>query len=230
MFPVLLPTPRVRGAAERDPLVARLRAFGFRVSTATFFSNLRISRFYRVESHRPTRNLLVKRPKNLWATVINPRANNRMPHASTNSSQGLAPSASHRRGTFTFRPSHRCLGSRRARRVRRAAPPVAAPSFAARSPRASRAAPTPTPSRHTRRRDGRRRSRPRCGAKIAGPRGPTGASMSCSCRCVPGPGPVPSTTTTTASRDPDPNARENPRSSRRPPARPKTRARRTKIT
>lgn len=37
MFPVLLPTPRVRGAAERDPLVARLRAFGFRVSTATFF-------------------------------------------------------------------------------------------------------------------------------------------------------------------------------------------------
>ena len=75
MFPVLLPTPRVRGAAERDPLVARLRAFGFRVSTATFFSNLRISRFHRVESHRPTRNLLVKRPKNLWATVINPRAN-----------------------------------------------------------------------------------------------------------------------------------------------------------
>lgn len=226
MFPVLLPTPRVRGAAERDPLVARLRAFGFRVSTATFFSNLRISRFYRVESHRPTRNLLVKRPKNLWATVINPRANECRSHLR----DGLAPSASHRRGTFTFRPSHRCLGSRRARRVRRAAPPVAAPSFAARSPRASRAAPTPTPSRHTRRRDGRRRSRPRCGAKIAGPRGPTGASMSCSCRCVRVPGPVPSTTTTTASRDPDPNARENPRSSRRPPARPKTRARRTKIT
>lgn len=84
MFPVLLPTPRVRGAAERDPLVARLRAFGFRVSTATFFSNLRISRFHRVESHRPTRNLLVKRPENLWATVINPRANE---CRSTNSSR-----------------------------------------------------------------------------------------------------------------------------------------------
>ena len=229
MFPVLLPTPRVRGAAERDPLVARLRAFGFRVSTATFFSNLRISRFHRVESHRPTRNLLVKRPKNLWATVINPRANECRSHQRT-PRDGLAPSASHRRGTFTFRPSHRCLGSRRARRVRRAAPPVAAPSFAARSPRASRAASTPTPSRRTRRRDGRRRSRHRCGAKIAEPRGPTGASMSCSCRCVRVPGPVPSTTTTTASRDPDPNARENPRSPRRPPARPKTRARRTKIT
>ena len=201
--------------------------FCFRVSTAT----LPISEcftFYRLECHRPTR-------KRSTAMGISHQFMCKLLRAPTNSSSPRTPSARHTDGAPSrFRPSHRCRGSRRARRVRRAAPPVAAPSFAARSPRASRAAPTPTPSRHTRRRDGRRRSRQRCGAKIAEPRGPTGASMSCSCRCVRVPDPVPSTTTTTttaASRDPDPNARENPRSSRRPPARPKTRAaRRTKIT
>ena len=225
MFPVLLPTPRVRGAAERDLLVARLRAFGFRVSTAIFFHS---PNFHLLQSplHRPTRNLLVKRPEHTRnQSSIHAQMHAARIHQRTRR-EGLHPPARHTDGAPSrIRPSHRCRGSRRARRVRRAAPPVAAPSFAARSPRASRAAPTPTPSRHTRRRDGRRRSRPRCGAKIAGPRGPTGASMSCSSRCVRFSVPFHRSTTTAASRDPDPNARKNPRERR-----PRTRARRTKIT
>ena len=130
-----------------------------------------------------------------------------MLRAPTNSSRGL-----HRRVTDGhLHGSDVVLAARE--RVRRAAPSRRSLP-AARSPRASRAAPTPTPSRH-RRRDGRRCSRQRCGAKIAEPEGqqarrcraPAGASAS----------PIPShrsTTTAAASRDPDPNARENPRDRR----------------
>ena len=97
MFPVLLPTPRVRGAAERDLLVARLRAFGFRVSTAIFFHS---PNFHLLQSplHRPTRNLLVKRPEH----TRNQSSIHAQMHPSTNSSRRTPSTcASHRRGTFT---------------------------------------------------------------------------------------------------------------------------------
>ena len=97
MFPVLLPTPRVRGAAERDLLVARLRAFGFRVSTAIFFHS---PNFHLLQSPLPYTHTETARTHT--QSVINPRANACRSRPSTNSSRRTPSTcASHRRGTFT---------------------------------------------------------------------------------------------------------------------------------
>ena len=102
MFPVLLPTPRVRGAAERDLLVARLRAFGFRVSTAIFFHFSEFPFFTESTPIDPHGIYSSNGPNTHAISHQSTRKCAARSHPSTNSSRRTPSTcASHRRGTFT---------------------------------------------------------------------------------------------------------------------------------
>ena len=180
MFPVLLPTPRVRGAAER----------GRRGSTGDVFIVLGSPAlggdFPRAFRYLGDNHLFVFHP-DLLTVLYKVKGSEKMGHdamgkfmrrcdfAVSNDARRQA----HRLHTNGHRV--RCRGSQRARLVRRAAPP-GAPLCAVRSPRASHAAPRSSPSRREEAPDGTARAR--CGARIAEPRGRPAASRSCSSRCV----------------------------------------------
>ena len=102
--------------SRRDPLVARLRAFGLGSRPPLFFP---FSEFHVFTESNPIdpHGIYSSNGPNTHGQQSSIHAQMNTARPSTNSSRRTRSTcASHRRGTFTFRPSHRCRSSRRAAR------------------------------------------------------------------------------------------------------------------